>query len=71
MSKTQVLVIESYNKKLLFTVGDKVYELKELQRNKKYSEKFDGIIQTPAPKKEKIHPTDGSSLESDFVSKTI
>ena len=41
MPKTECLVIRSYNGDLLVTIDEKVYELKELERNKKVSLEFD------------------------------
>ena len=41
MSKTECLVIESFNKNLLVTIDEKVYELKELSRNERFSKEFD------------------------------
>ena len=41
MPKTECLVIKAYNDDLLVTIDEKVYELKELERNKKVSLEFD------------------------------
>ena len=41
MPKTECLVIRAYNGDLLVTIDEKVYELKELERNKKVSLEFD------------------------------
>ena len=51
MPKTECLVIKSFNGDLLVTIDEKVYELKELERNKKYSKEFDEIPQTKERKK--------------------
>ena len=47
MPKTECLVIKSFNGELLVTIDEKVYELKELSRNKKISTDFDN----PLPEK--------------------
>ena len=47
MPKTECLVIKSFNGELLVTIDEKVYELKELSRNKKISTEFDN----PLPEK--------------------
>ena len=44
MSKTECLVIESFDKSLMVTIDEKVYELKELSRNEKFSKEFDEEI---------------------------
>lgn len=49
--KTECLVIKSFNGDLLVTIDEKVYELKELERNKKYSKEFDEIPKTKERKK--------------------
>jgi hypothetical protein len=49
--KTECLVIKSFNGDLLVTIDEKVYELKELERNKKYSKEFDEIPETKERKK--------------------
>ena len=49
--KTECLVIKSFNGDLLVTIDEKVYELKELVRNKKYSKEFDEIPKTKERKK--------------------
>ena len=51
MPKTECLVIKSFNGDLLVTIDEKVYELKELTRNKKYSKEFDEIPETKERKK--------------------
>ena len=43
MPKTECLVIESFNKDLLVTIDEKVYELKELSRNERFSKEFDTL----------------------------
>ncbi len=54
LPKTEALVIESFNKDLLITIGDVVYELKELQRNKRFSKEFDEVVEIK--EKEKYIP---------------
>ena len=49
--KTECLVIKSFNGDLLVTIDEKVYELKELERNKKYSKEFNEIPETKERKK--------------------
>ena len=49
-AKTECLVIQAFNGELLVTIGEKVYELRELEKHKKYSKEFDI---TPEIKKEK------------------
>ena len=51
MPKTECLVIKSFNDDLLVAIDEKVYELKELERNKKYSKEFDEIPETKERKK--------------------
>lgn len=49
--KTEVLVIKAYNDELLVSIDEKVYELKELIRNKIYSKEFDEIPEFKVKKK--------------------
>ena len=51
LPKTECLVIKAFNGELLVTIDEKVYELKELERNKKVSQEFD--IEIPIKEKEK------------------
>ena len=51
MPKTEVLVIKAYNGDLLVSIDEKVYELKELIRNKEYSKEFDKIPEIKVRKK--------------------
>lgn len=48
--KTECLVIQAFNSELLVTIGEKVYELRKLEKHEKYSKEFDI---TPEIKKEK------------------
>ena len=41
--KSEVLVIKAFNNELLATIDEKVYELKELSRNERFSKEFDEI----------------------------
>lgn len=43
MPKTEVLVINAYNGDLLVTIDEKIYELRELCRNEKFSKEFDQV----------------------------
>ena len=45
MPKTECLVIEAFNGDLLVTIDEKVFELKELSRNERFSKEFDEIIE--------------------------
>lgn len=56
MPKTECLVIKAYNGDLLVTIDEKVYELKELNRNEKTSKEFDEITEVPKEKKKYIPP---------------
>ena len=57
MPKTECLVIESFDKNLLVTIDEKVYELKELKRNKKISKEFDvNTVETIVVERKKYIP---------------
>ena len=43
--KTECLVIKSFNGDLLVSIDDNIFELKELSRNKRFSESFDEVPQ--------------------------
>ena len=51
LPKTECLVIKAYNGELLVTIDEKVYELKELSRNERFSKEFDEIIEVKEKKK--------------------
>lgn len=51
--KTECLVITAYNGDLLVAIDEKVYELKELERNKKVSLEFDQVESTMVVKEKK------------------
>ena len=53
LPKTECLVINSYNGDLLVAIDEKVYELKELERNKKVSLEFDELKSTMVVKEKK------------------
>lgn len=68
-SKTEALVIETFDKNLLISIDDKVYELKELQRNKNVSLDFDNINELIVKEKKKYippanHPWRGKSFKA-------
>ena len=43
MPKTECLVIKAFNADLLVSIHEKIYELKELSRNERFSKEFDEI----------------------------
>ena len=49
-AKTECLVIQAFNGELLVTIGEKIYELRKLEKHQNYSKEFD---KEPEPKKEK------------------
>ena len=51
MPKTECLVIESFNGDILVTIDEKVFELKELSRNERFSKEFDDVIEQKAKEK--------------------
>ena len=56
MPKTECLVIKAFDNKLLVTIDDKVYNLKKVSRNEKYSKNFDLIPETPIVKEKSFNP---------------
>ena len=48
--KTECLVIKAYNGDLLVSIDDKVFELRELLRNKSFSENFNEVATNTTPK---------------------
>ena len=46
LPKTECLVIKAFNGDLLVTIDEKVFELKELARNERFSKNFDETIET-------------------------
>ena len=51
MPKTECLVIKAFNDKLLVTIDEQVFELKELSRNERFSKEFDEVIEVKEKKK--------------------
>ena len=51
MPKTECLVIKSFNNDLLVSIDDKIYELRELSRNERFSKNFDEIAEVKEKKK--------------------
>lgn len=51
MPKTKCLVIKAFNGELLVTIDEKVYELKELSRNERFSKEFDEATEVKEKKK--------------------
>ena len=68
MPHTECLVIEAFNKDLLVTIDEKVYEMKELSRNVRFSKNFDEVPNETIPKPKYIppmsHPWKAKSFES-------
>ena len=52
LPKTECLVIKAYDGQLLVTIDEKVYELKELNRNERFSKEFEEM---PTLKVRKIY----------------
>ena len=55
-SKTECLVINAFDGSLLVSIDEKVYELKELVKNKVVSENFDNIVELSIKEKKKYIP---------------
>jgi hypothetical protein len=51
MPKTECLVIKAFNGELLVTIDEQVLELKELNRNKRFSKDFDEVMEIKERKK--------------------
>lgn len=51
MPKTECLVIKAFNGDLLVTIDDQVLQLKELNKNERFSKEFDKVIETKEKKK--------------------
>ena len=49
--KTECLVINSFDNQLFVTIDDNIYELKELNRNERFSKEFDEVTETKENKK--------------------
>lgn len=56
-AKTECLVIKAFNGDLLVSIGEKIYELRKLEKHKKISEEFDYMEQTNFEKKNIYIPT--------------
>lgn len=56
LAKTECLVIKAFDGNLLVTIDENVYELRELERNKKISEEIDGEIDKQPEEKKKYIP---------------
>ena len=56
LSKTECLVIKAYNGDLLVAIDEQVLELKELNRNERFSKEFDEVPKTKEKEKEKYIP---------------
>ena len=54
--KTECLVIQAFNGELLVTIGEKVYELRKLEKHEKYSKEFDDVGEIEKEKKKYIPP---------------
>ncbi len=52
--KTECLVIQAFNNDLLVSIEDKVYELRELNRNKETSKEIDFVEQKPKERKKYV-----------------
>ena len=64
--KTECLVIKAYDHQLFITVDDKVYKLKELKKNKAYSQEFDTIKDKKKERKIFIPPMSHPSKLASF-----
>lgn len=51
MPKTECLVIKAFDGNLLVTIDEKIYELRELIRNEKYSKNFEEMVEVKEKKK--------------------
>ena len=49
--KTECLVIKSFNDELLVSIDEKVFELKELSHNARFSKEFHEVTETKEKKK--------------------
>ena len=54
--KTECLVIKAFNGELLVTIGEKIYELRKLEKHEKYSKEFDPEPKAKVEKKKYIPP---------------
>ena len=51
LPKTECLVINAFDDDLLVSINEQVFELRELSRNKRFSEEFDEVIEDKAKTK--------------------
>ena len=51
LPKTECLVIQAFNTDLLVSIEDKIYELRELNRNKTVSKEIDFVEEKPKERK--------------------
>lgn len=56
LPKTECLVIEAFNKDLVVTIDEQVFELNELSRNERFSKEFEQIPEVVKVKKKYIPP---------------
>ena len=54
--KTECLVIQAFDGDLLVTIGEKIYELRKLEKHEKYSKDFDNILEIKKEKEKYIPP---------------
>lgn len=54
--KTECLVIKAFNGELLVTIGEKIYELRKLEKHEKYSKEFDKDTKQKEERKKYIPP---------------
>ena len=64
MPKTECLIINAFDGDLLVTIDDKIYELKELSRNERFSKNFEEV---PVQKKRKNTSTNESSMAINII----
>ena len=69
MPKTECLVIEAFNGELLVTIDEKVFELKELSRNERFSKEFDEVLEFK--EKEKYIPPMTHPWKVDYFKKQL
>ena len=67
--KTECLVIESFNGELLVTIDEKVFELKELSRNERFSKEFDEVVNEK--EKEKYIPPMTHTWKVEYFKKQL
>ena len=50
------MVIQAFDGDLLVTIGEKIYELRKLEKHEKYSKDFDNILEIKKEKEKYIPP---------------